>query len=261
GRGFTEHDMPDTQRVVIIDENLARRFWPAYPASQNPLGQKLLLGGVNPKPAEIIGVVGNARQTLDNSADWQESVYVPFSQNPPSAAMLVVRTVGNQPFLTGAVREQVRTFDRDQPIGDVRTMEDRVEAQLGQRRLLVLLLGSFASVALALALIGIYGTIAFSVVQRVQEVGVRRALGAQESDILRLFIGQGVILALVGIVIGLAGAMALTRVMASLLFHISPTDPFTFVGIALLFFAVAIAASYIPTRRAIRIDPMVALRV
>lgn len=261
GRGFTEHDMPDTQRVVIIDENLARRFWPAYPASQNPLGQKLLLGGVNPKPAEIIGVVGNARQTLDNSADWQESVYVPFSQNPPSAAMLVVRTVGNQPFLTGAVREQVRTFDRDQPIGDVRTMEDRVEAQLGQRRLLVLLLGSFASVALALALIGIYGIVAFSVVQRVQEVGVRRALGAQESDILRLFIGQGVILALVGIVIGLAGAMALTRVMASLLFHISPTDPFTFVGIALLFFAVAIAASYIPTRRAIRIDPMVALRV
>ncbi|MBV9035987.1 MAG: FtsX-like permease family protein, partial [Acidobacteriaceae bacterium] len=119
----------------------------------------------------------------------------------------------------------------------------------------------FASVALALALIGIYGIVAFSVVQRVQEVEVRRALGAQESDILRLFIGQGVILALVGIVIGLAGAMALTRVMASLLFHISPTDPFTFVGIALLFFAVAIAASYIPTRRAIRIDPMVALRV
>lgn len=261
GRDFTERDMPDAQRVAIVDENLARRFWPAYPAGQNLLGQKLLIGGINPKPAEIVGIVGNARQNLDDSTNWQESVYVPLFQDPPSGAMLVLRTMKDQPSLTRAVREQVRTLDWDQPIGNVRTMEDRVEAQLGQRRLLVLLLGSFASLALALALIGIYGTIAFSVVQRVQEVGVRRALGAQGSDILRLFIGQGVILASVGIIIGLAGAMALTRVMTSLLFHISPTDPLTFVCAALLFFVVAVTASYIPTCRAIRIDPMTALRI
>ena len=135
-----------------------------------------------------------------------------------------------------------------------------MEAQVGQRRLLVLLLGSFALVALMLALIGIYGVIAYSVVQRVQEVGIRRALGAQQSDILRLVIGQGLLLSLVGIGIGLGGAMALTRLMSSLLFQVSATDPLTFTAIAILFFVVAIGASYIPARRAARIDPMTALR-
>ena len=140
-------------------------------------------------------------------------------------------------------------------------MEDRVEAQIGQRHLLALLLGSFASVALALALIGIYGVIAYSVIQRTQELGIRRALGAQGSDILLLVMGQGVILALAGIVVGLAGAMTLTRVMTALLFHVSATDPLTFAGIAALFLLVALAASYIPARRATRIDPNAALRL
>jgi ABC-type antimicrobial peptide transport system permease subunit len=140
-------------------------------------------------------------------------------------------------------------------------MDDLVEEQVGQRRLLVILLGSFALVALLLALIGIYGIIAYSVAQRTQEMGIRRALGAQPSDILGLVVGQGLRLALVGVAIGIAGAFALTRLMSTLLFHVSATDPATFVAVALVFLLVALAASYIPARRATRIDPMAALRV
>ena len=140
-------------------------------------------------------------------------------------------------------------------------MDDLVEAQVGQRHLIVTLLGSFAGVALLLALIGIYGLIAYSLAQRTREVGIRRALGAQHRDILRLVVGQGLGLALAGVAVGVGGAVALTRVMTGLLFHVSATDPATFAGIALLFILVALAASYIPARRATRIDPMEALRV
>jgi ABC-type antimicrobial peptide transport system permease subunit len=159
------------------------------------------------------------------------------------------------------VREQVRALDKDQGISAVRTMDDLVEEEVGQRRLLVILLGSFAGVALLLALIGIYGVIAYSVAQRTREMGIRRALGAQQSDILRLVVVQGFRLALAGVAIGLVGAYGLTRLMESLLFHVSATDPATFVGVALLFLFVALAASYIPARRATRIDPMAALRI
>jgi predicted lysophospholipase L1 biosynthesis ABC-type transport system permease subunit len=239
---------------------LARRFWPAYPTGQNPVGQRLLIGGVNPKPAEIVGIISNVHQNVENSA-WPETVYVAFAQNSQSSAMLAIRTAGEPLHFVRAVREQVQALDRNQPISAVKTMEDLVEDQVGQRRLLVELLGSFAGVALLLALIGIYGIIAYSVAQRTQEVGIRRALGAQRIDILRIVVGQGLILALAGIVIGLGGALALTRVMKALLFHVSTTDPATFAGIALLFLLVALIASYIPARRATRIDPMSALRL
>ena len=260
GREFNAHDTRDAPRVAIIDENLARRFWPAYPAGIDPVGQHLLIGGVNFKPAEIVGVVANVSQNLDSRQDWQESVYVSFAQDPAPSAMLAVRTAGDPLRFTRAIREQVRALDPDQTIGGVETMEDRVEAQVGQRRLLVMLLGSFALVALLLALIGIYGVIAYSVTQRVQEVGIRRALGATQSDILRLVAGQGVILALTGIVMGVACALALTQVMRTVLFHVSATDPATFTGIASIFLLVALGASYIPARRALRIDPAAALR-
>ena len=139
-------------------------------------------------------------------------------------------------------------------------MDDLVEEEVGQRRLLVILLGSFALMALLLALLGIYGIIAYSVAQRTQEMGIRRALGAQQSDILRLVVGQGFRLTLAGVAVGIAGAFGLTRLMTSLLFHVSATDPATFVGVAVLFLLVALLASYIPARRATRIDPMAALR-
>jgi ABC-type antimicrobial peptide transport system permease subunit len=192
---------------------------------------------------------------------WPESVYVSLDQNAPPFAMLAIRTTGDPLRFTKAVREQVQALDRNQPIALVRTMDDLVEEQVGQRRLLVILLGSFALIALLLALIGIYGIIAYSVAQRTQEMGIRRALGAQPSDILGLVVGQGLRLALVGVAIGIAGAFALTRLMSTLLFHVSATDPATFVAVALVFLLVALAASYIPARRATRIDPMAALRV
>jgi predicted permease len=260
GRDFTDRDIPGAQRVAIIDEGLARLLWPTYPAGQDPVGQRLLVGGVNPQPAEIVGIVADVRQNLEKNI-WPGSVYVSFAQNPPSFAMLAIRTQGDPLRFIRAVREQVQAIDRDQPISAVRTMETLVEAQVGQRHLIVTLLGSFAGVALLLALIGIYGLIAYSVAQRTREVGIRRALGAQHGDILRLVVGQGFGLALAGVAAGVGGAVALTRVMKDLLFHVSATDPATFVGIALLFILVALAASYIPARRATRIDPMDALRV
>ncbi len=260
GRDFNEHDTADAQRVAIIDEVLARRFWPAYPAGLDPVGQRLLIGGVNKQPALIVGIAAHVHQGLENVA-WPESVYVSLAQNAPPVAMLAIRTQGNPLGFTKAIREQVQALDRDQPIALVRTMDDLVDEQVGQRRLLVILLGSFALVALLLALIGIYGIIAYSVAQRTQEMGIRRALGARQNDILGLVMGQALRLALTGIAVGIAAAFGLTRLMTAVLFHVTPTDPATFVAVALLFLLVALAASYIPARRATRIDPMAALRV
>ena len=259
GRDFAESDTAESQRVAVINESLARRFWPAYPEGEDPIGQRMLVGGVNPKPAEIVGIVANIHQGLETNP-WPETVYVAFAQNPQSSAVLAVRTAGDPLRFTGAVREQVRALDRDQPIGGVQTMEDLVELAVGRLRLLAPLLGSFAGVALLLALIGIYGVIAYSVAQRTREMGIRRALGAQHRDILRLVVGQGLVLALAGVAIGIGGAFALTRVMKSLLFHVSATDPAIFAGIAALFLLVTLAACYLPARRATRIDPMAALR-
>ena len=260
GRDFNEHDTADAQRVAIIDEALARRFWPAYPAGLDPVGQRLLIGGVNKNPALIIGIATHVHESLENGS-WPESVYVSFAQNAPPFAVLAIRTAGDPLRFTKAVREQVQALDRDQPIALVRTMDDLVEEQVGQRRLLVILLGSFALVALLLALIGIYGIIAYSVAQRTQEMGIRQALGAQQSDILRLVMGQGVRLALTGVAVGVGAAFGLTRLMTTLLFHVTATDPATFIAVAFLFLLVALAASYVPARRATRIDPMVALRI
>jgi predicted permease len=259
GRSFTERDKDGAQRVAIIDENLAHRFWPGYPRGQDPIGQRLIIGGTNPQPVEIVGVAGNVHQNIDNSA-WPESVYVPFAQSPLPSAMLAIRTQGDPLHFTAAVREQVQALDRDQPVAEVQTMNDLVEAELGQRGLLVKLLGAFAGMALILALIGIYGVIAYSVTQRIHEIGLRRALGARESDILWLIVGQGFGLTLAGVVLGLAGAFALTRVLKALLFHVGATDPATFASVGVLFILVALGASYLPARRAAKVDPMVSLR-
>jgi putative ABC transport system permease protein len=259
GRDFSRRDTADAPRVAIIDENLARRFWPAYPHGPDPVGRRILIGGVNPKPAEIVGIVPHVHQNLEDSS-WRETVYVPFAQDPASLAVFAIRTRGDPLQLTPSVRAQAQALDPDQPIAAVRSMEDLMAEQLGQRRLILGLLASFAGVAVLLALIGIYGVIAYSVAQRTQEVGIRRALGAQQGDILRMVVKQGLTLALAGIALGIGGALALTRVMKSLLFRVSTTDPVTFAAIAVLFVAVALAASYLPARRAARIDPMSALR-
>ncbi len=260
GRDFSPQDRIGSERVAIIDEATARRFWPAYPAGQDPVGQHLLIGGVNPKPAQIVGIVTAVHQNLENSG-WPETVYVSFAQDPPPFGMLAIRTGGQPELLISAVRKQLRMVDPDQPISDVRSMDDLVDAAVGQRRLVAVLLGCFAGVALLLAQVGLYGVMAYSVSQRVREVGIRMALGAQRSDILRLIMAEGLGLTLAGIVLGTAGALALSRVLAKLLFHVSAADPLTYLGIALLFAAAAMAASYIPTRRALAIDPAAALRL
>ncbi len=260
GRDFSAKDDQDSQRMTIIDESLARQFWPSYPSGEDPVGKRLLIGGTNPKPAEIVGVVADVRQRLEGNT-WPGTVYLPFAQGAPQSAIFAIRTEGDPLRFIRSVREQVHALDRDQPIANVQTMDYLVEAQVGQRRLLMILLESFAGVALLLALIGIYGVIAYSVSQRTQEVGIRRALGARQSDILWLVIGQGLVLMLAGIALGLGGAFALTRVANTLLFQVGATDPATFIGVALLFLLVALAASYIPARRAARIDPMAALRI
>jgi putative ABC transport system permease protein len=175
--------------------------------------------------------------------------------------MLAVRTNGDPLSFANAVRSQVLTIDRDQPVSAVATMEDLVEASEGQLRLMMRLLGTFAGAATLLAMVGLYGVISYSVVQRTREIGIRRALGAQRGDILSLVIGQGFGLSLAGVMVGVCAAFALTRVMKGLLFQVSATDPLTFVGVSILFVAVALAASYIPARRATGIDPLDALRI
>ncbi len=195
------------------------------------------------------------------TVDAGPELYLPCHMNPPQAAGFVVHTDGDPWRILNAVRAQVLSIDRDQPVSAVKTMDEVMEASVGQQRLTLFLLGLFAGVAMVLALVGIYGVIAYSVAQRTQELGIRGALGAQRADILWLVIGQGMGLTVAGVVIGIAGALALTRAMKDLLFHVSATDPATFAGVSLLFVVVALAASYIPARRATRIDPMVALRM
>jgi putative ABC transport system permease protein len=260
GRDFSAQDSEDSQRVTIIDESLARQLWPSYPRGTDPVGQHLFIGGINPKPAKIVGVVADVRQSLEGNP-WPGTVYLPFAQGTPQSAILAIRTEGDPLRFTRAVREQVRVLDRDQPILNVRTMDALVEAQLGQRRLLMILLESFAGVALLLALLGIYGVVSYSVAQRTQEVGIRRALGARQSDILWLVVRQGVGLVLPGITLGIGGAVVLTRLVNTFLFGVNATDPATFAGVAWLFLVVGLAASYVPAHRATRIDPMAALRL
>jgi predicted permease len=262
GRQFTAHDnAAGAPPVMIINESLARILWPGYPSGENPVGRHIsegydkLVGWI-----EVVGVVADIHEG-GLAFDAVPEFYLPSSLHPPQTAYLVLRTDADPLRFAGSARSQVLAVDGDQPLSDIKTMGAVLESTLGQRRLTMLLLGIFAAVALLLALVGIYGAIAYSVARRTQEVGIRRALGAQQSDILKLMLLQGVGLTLSGVLIGAGGAFALTRVMKAMLFHVSSTDPATFIGIALLFVVVALAACYIPARRATQIDPMAALRV
>lgn len=259
GRTFTEHDREGTQRVAIIDENLARLFWPDYPAGSNPIGQRLLVGGANKEPAEVIGIVANAHQSIDDLG-WNRSVYVPFAQAKPSSAMLAVRVTNNPMAFAATLRSAVQALNPALPVSDIRPMEELVDAQIGPRRTLMQVLAFFASVALILALIGIYGLISYSNTQRIREFGIRRALGAPQASIWKIVITQSLRLALAGLAIGIAAAMMLTRFVRSYLFHISATDPATFAAISLLFLTVAVGAGLGPAIRAANIDPAKVLR-
>jgi putative ABC transport system permease protein len=258
GRKFTAHDNTTSVPVAIVNENLVRQFWPQYPEGRNPVGQHILIGN-DPQPVEIVGIAPNVRQSGRDDNPRPE-VYLPCAQKPPLSAMLAVQTDGNPLSFANAVRRQVLAIDRDQPVSAVASMDDLVEASEGQLRLMMTLLGTFAGAAALLAVIGLYGLISYSVVQRTKEIGIRRALGAQRSDILSLMAGEVVRLTLTGVVLGIAGAFAITRLLKDLLFQVRATDPATFVGISILFVLVGVSASYIPARRAAKVDPMVALR-
>jgi putative ABC transport system permease protein len=261
GRLFTDRDNDEkAPPVVIVNETFARKLWPDYP-KVSPIGTHIKegydkdLGWI-----EVVGVVADIHQGGLVSAPASE-FYLPVALHPLQTGYLIARSSSRDPrVLASAIREQVRAVDPAQSVSDIKTMDEVYEATLGQRRLTLVLLGSFAGVALLLALIGIYGLIAYSVTQRTQEVGIRRALGAQPGDILRLVLRHGLLLALVGGVLGVAGALALTRLIQGMLFGITPTDPATFGIVLALFVAVALAACYVPAQRASRIDPMTALR-
>jgi len=258
GRLFDERDKLDAPPVAIISEGMARRDF----AGQDPIGQRIKRSGPEFSASpymEIVGVVGNTRY-LGLASALDAVYYEPLPQNAGRKLFLAVRSAAAAASLAPMVRREIRTVDQDAVVTAVATMEQALSDAVAQPRFRTVLLAAFAAVALLLAAIGIYGVIAWSVAQRTHEIGVRMALGARRSDVLRLVVGQGAHLALAGIGLGLAGAFAVTRVLANLLFGVSATDPLTFILVPLLLAAVALAASLIPAQRAAMIDPHVALK-
>jgi putative ABC transport system permease protein len=254
GREFSERDTQESSPVVIVNEQVVQQFF----AGENPLGQHIKIG-TEPGSHEIVGVVGDVKHTrLD--IESKPEIYVVYAQSPERSMALVVRTVSNPLNTAAAVRGAVLTIDKDQPVGDLQTMEQRLATSLSQPRLYAMLLGFLGSVALILSIFGTYGVISYSVRQRTHEISVRMALGAQRRDLLKLIVGQGMVLALIGVAIGVVAALALTRILSSLLYGVSTTDVSTYAGISLLVVGVASLACYIPAVRAAKTDPMVALR-
>jgi putative ABC transport system permease protein len=261
GRFFTDADKAGAPRVLIINEAMARRFFP----NEDPVGKRLQTGDPNPNaPWEtIVGVVGNVKYT-GLEVEEALTMYAPYTTpawvSSSRSMYLVVRTAGEPLGLSSALRQQVRSLDQDLPVAKLKTMEQVIHESVAGPRFRASLLGLFAAVALLLAAIGIYGVISYAVTERTHEIGIRMALGAQIGDVLWLVIAQGMKLALCGIAIGLAASFALTRLMKTLLFEVSATDPLTFAVIAVLLTGVALFACWIPARRATKVDPMVALR-
>jgi putative ABC transport system permease protein len=257
GRTFTDADNETAPQVALINSTMARRFWP----NEDATGKRFSWGRPNPdrKWVTIVGVVGDTKlYGLDKPARLE--VYVPYRQQPVNGMNLVVRSAVDPASLTSAIHAAVASIDKDQPVFNIQTMREIVDNSISTRRLTLVLLGLFSALALVLAAIGIYGVMAYSVALRTQEIGIRMALGAQHHDVLRLVLGQGARIALFGVLIGLAGAAALSRFLSSLLFSVSANDPITFLGVAVLLIGVALFACYIPARRAMRVDPIIALR-
>jgi putative ABC transport system permease protein len=254
GRHFTEPETKEEKaKTVIINEAFAR----AYFADDEPLGKRLNIDMGEPWTCEIVGV---ARDTTQFALDLGAFPMMYLPSIRMGVAAIVIRTSGDPLALTASVRAAVREVDRDQPIANIRSMDQILSSMAGEARFRTLLLGVFATVALFLSAIGIYGVIAYSVAQRTREIGIRIALGAQVRNVAVLVIGQGMKLALIGIGIGIAGALAVTRVLSSLLFNVSTNDPLTFICVSTLLALVALLACYVPARRAMKMDPMIALR-
>jgi putative ABC transport system permease protein len=255
GRGFTAQDGATSPLVALINDTAAKRIWP----NEDPLGKRVRLGGINDPLRLIVGVVGDVNHyDLEKAPDLQ--AYVPHAQWTDSYMQLVVRTAVDPGAFAASVRKAIREVDPALPLFKVATMPGLISDSTAQRRFTLTLIGVFAAVALLMAAIGIYGVMAYSVSLRTREIGIRVALGAQKRDVFRLVVGQGLKLAALGLSLGLIAALALARLMRSLLFGVSAADPLTFVVIALLLIVVALVACWIPARRATKVDPMIALR-
>jgi putative ABC transport system permease protein len=255
GRWLNKTDTTKSPGTVVVNQEFARKFF----AGKNPVGNRIHVEGDPLKTREIVGVVGTIKHgSLDESP--RGAMYIPVDQYPPPDMNIVLRSSGDPLQLSAALRDTVFSLDPNQAISTIRSMDDVVSGSVAQPRFASQILGLFAVLALLLAAIGLYGLIAYTVTQRTHEIGIRMALGAEPRDVLKLVIGQGLKLALAGAAIGIVGALALTRLMQGLLFQVSPTDPITFISVTGLLTVVALAASYIPARRAMRVDPMIALR-
>ena len=264
GASFTGQETSASPPVAIINETLARQFFPGA----NAVGRRIKWGSpTSPSPwVTIVGVAAEVKETALDSPE-EPAVYFPAAQSDTTVIehmmrgmTYVVRTDGDPRALFNTLRRTVREADPDLPIAGLRAVDDVVSLSMAGRRFNTLLLGAFAILALMLAAVGIYGLMAYAVLQRTREIGIRLAIGATPADVLRLVVGQATRIASVGIVLGLAGSLVLTRIMATLLFDVSPLDPVTFVACTLLLFGVAALASYLPARRATRIDPQTAIR-
>jgi putative ABC transport system permease protein len=264
GRFFADQDRADTAHVAVVDESFVEK----YCEGKSPIGRRLASPMPDNPGQEIVGVVGHVKHYgVDGQVPVEPQVYLPMSQVPARAIPFVarelnlsVRTAGDPLALTSAIRGEVAALDANQPVFGVTTMEEAVGSSLANRRFAMMLLAVFAAVALLLSAVGIYGVMAYSVTQRTHEVGIRMALGARERDVLWMILRQGGRLAAIGIGIGVVAALALTRVMSSMLFSVSATDPATFTSVAAILVVVALLACLVPALRATRVDPMRALR-
>jgi predicted permease len=255
GRFFEESDAADRPRVSIIDDRVARLVWP----NQSAIGKRLRIGGPQAPWFEIVGVVGHVRH--DGLArDLRPQVYWNYHQRLQPRMALAVRTQGDPALLTRSVIAAIHDVDSEQPVYDVGTMDEVVERSLSQEWLMTSLLSLFASIALVLASIGIYGVVSYSVELRTREIGVRMALGSERRKVVGLIVRHGAMLAAVGVAVGIAGSLLLGRVLRGLLYGITPTDSLSFMSAAVVIFVVALLASFIPARRASKLDPMIALR-
>ncbi len=252
GRLFNEQDTDKTTPVAIVNDTLAREIW----GDEDPIGRRI---GWNDRAVQVVGVVGTVRHVGLDLPGGAE-VYAPLAQSPSMEMFLAVRTIGNATALAPAVRQAVWSVDKDQPIEDMRTMDERIGTFAAPRRFYGMLLAVFAAIAVCLAAVGVYGVISYSVSQRRHEIGVRMALGAGRREVLGLVLRQGVSMSAIGIAAGIAGALAVTRLLSNLLYGVRAADPITFAAVSLLLGLVVLAACYVPARRAVRVDPLVALR-
>jgi putative ABC transport system permease protein len=255
GRLFNQRDSAGAPQVAVVSQSLARQQFSGI----EPIGQRIFVEWGRQTPYEIVGVVGDVKNvSLDKESE--PNVYFPDAQEPNGGATLVIRTGVDPMKLASTIEQVIHAYDKDQAIADIQPLDVFLSKSVARPRFQSVLLASFAGLALLLAAIGIFGVMSYSVAQRAHEIGIRVALGAQRDQVLRLVVGQGLLLALIGTAAGLAGAFVLTRYLRSLLFNVSPTDPWTFIAVPVVLCAVALGASYFPARRAARLDPIVALR-